>query len=112
MMRFTKRPRINWGPLPSPRRRRNWCGLCRRPSGPLFDMPDDVWLHYVGEDQRHQILCIGCWHWLTDAIDGSAYERENGRAVPLWSTEFRRRHGIPPDEPSPWDGTTEAEASP
>jgi hypothetical protein len=112
MMQFARRPHINWGPLPSPRRRCNWCGLCRRRSGPLFDVPVCVWLHYVGHDQRHQIVCISCWHWLTDVIDGSAFEREHGGPVSLWSREFRRRHGIPPAVRSPWDGTTEAEAAP
>lgn len=112
-MRFATRPRIAWGPPPSPRRRYNWCGLCRRRSGPLFDVPDCVWLHYVGgEEQRGQIVCIGCWHWLTDVIDGREFEREHGGAVALWSREFRRRPGIPPAVRSPWDGTTEAEAAP
>jgi hypothetical protein len=101
MMRFARRPHINWGPLPSPRQRRNWCGLCRRQSGPLFDVPDAVWLHYVGHDHRHQIVCISCWRWLINVIDGGAYEREHGGAVPLWSPEFRRRHGIPADAPTP-----------
>lgn len=112
IMRFAHRPHIRWGPLPSPRWRYNWCGLCRRRSGPLFDVPDPLWLHYVGEEQRGQILCISCWHWLTDVIDGSAFEHEHGDPVALWSREFRRRHSIPPDERSPWDGTTEAEAAP
>ena len=108
-MRFAARPTIKWAP---PRRHRNWCGLCRRPSGTLFDVPDHVWAYYVGHEQRHQILCLRCWHWLTDVIDGSAFEQKHGGATALWSREFRRRHDIAPDEPSPLDGTTEAEAAP
>jgi hypothetical protein len=54
----------------------------------LFDVPDDVWLHYVGVEQRGQVVCIRCWHWLTDVIDGGAYQAqhpEHRRALPLWS---------------------------
>ena len=40
-------------------------------------------LYYVGEEQRGQILCIGCWHWLTDVIDGSAFEHEHGAPAQL-----------------------------
>lgn len=100
MMEFTRRPHITWGPQPSRRWRENWCGLCRCPAGTFFDVPDDVWLFYVGEEQSRQILCICCWRWLTDVTDGSAYERRNGGPVALWSPEFRRRHGVSPDEPS------------
>jgi ferredoxin len=102
------RPAIRWQPPPSPRQRHNWCGLCSAKNPALFDVPNEVWLHYVGHEQRHQIVCMGCWHWLTNVIDGSAFEQEHGGAVSLWSREFRRRHGIPPDVPSPFDDTTEA----
>jgi hypothetical protein len=118
MMRFTRRPRIKWGLLPSPRSRsrHNRCGLCRRQVNRLFDVPDDVWLFYVGEEQRHQIVCIACWHWLTDAIDASAYEREHGGPVPLWSAEFRRRYGIAADAPDspmpPWMTIASEQAKP
>jgi hypothetical protein len=112
MMEFARRPYIRWGPSPSLRWRYNRCGLCRARNPALFGVPNAVWLHYVGEGQRDQIVCLACWRWLTDAIDGSAFEREHGGPVVLWSREFRRRHGIPPDVPSPWDGTTEAEAPP
>ena len=112
VMRFAQRPQINWAPPPSPRRRGNWCGLCGLKQPRLFSVPDEVWAYYVEHDQRGQIICRRCWRWLTDIIDGSACELEHGRAVGLWSYEFRLRHGIPPDERSPWDGTTEAEAPP
>jgi hypothetical protein len=34
--------------------------------------PDDVWLHHIAPDQRHQVVCIQCWRRLTEAIDGGA----------------------------------------
>ena len=82
MMQFAHRPKLKWNPL-NERRRRVWCGLCRYDCGGLFDVPDDVWLHYVGEEQRHQVLCIGCWHWLVDAIDGGEFEA--GGPAPMWN---------------------------
>jgi len=100
MMQFAHRPKLKWNPL-NERRRRVWCGLCRYDCGGLFDVPDDVWLHYVGEEQRHEVLCIGCWHWLVDAIDGGALEAAHGVPVPMWSNEFRRRRKIPSDYPTP-----------
>jgi hypothetical protein len=114
MMRFARRPRVKWAPLPSPHRRRNWCGLCRRAVNGLFDVPDNVWLHYVGEQQRHQIVCIACWHWLTDVIDDSTFEQRHGSPVALWSDAWRVRHGIPADVPappvSPWMTITNEQA--
>lgn len=94
MMQFKQRPHINWGSLPSPRRRRNWCGLCQRQARELFDVPDDVWLHYVGVEQRHQIVCLRCWHWLVSVIDGGAYQAQHGVPVALWSDVWRERHGV------------------
>jgi hypothetical protein len=116
MMQFTRRPLISWLSLDG-RERRNWCGLCRHKAGGLFDVPHDVWMHYVGADQRHQLLCIHCWHWLVDAIDGGAFEAAHGGPVPLWSAEFRRRHHIPADEPatqglSPWFTVSHAACRP
>jgi hypothetical protein len=67
----------------------------------LFDVPDDVWVHYVGEEQRHQIVCIACRHWLVELIDGGAYQAQHGGPVPLWSDAWRARHDIPADTPHP-----------
>jgi hypothetical protein len=85
MMQFAHRPHIAWGPLPSPRRRRNRCGLCGVKDPRLFHVPTNVWLFYVGEEQRHQIVCARCWGQLTDAVDGSAYERRHAAPGALWS---------------------------
>jgi hypothetical protein len=54
LMQFTRMPPLAWQRLPGPDCPVNWCGLCRRCNPPLFDVPDDVWLHYVGPEQRHQ----------------------------------------------------------
>ena len=67
----------------------------------MFDVPDDVWLHYVGQEQRGQLVCIRCWHWLTEIVDDSAYEREHGGPLAMWSEEFRTRHNVPADQPNP-----------
>ena len=75
--------------------------LCRRVANGLFDVPDDVWRHYVGEEQRHQILCITCGHWLVELIDGGEYQAQHGGPVPLWSDAWRVRHGISADAPCP-----------
>jgi hypothetical protein len=60
-----------------------------------------VWLHYVGQEQRHRVLCIRCWHRLTEAMDGGAYQAEHGGPLPLWSDQWRGRHFIAPDVPYP-----------
>ena len=113
LMQFTQRPKIDWR-IRSGRERRNWCGICRRPPGGLFDVPTTVWRFY---DQRNQVICIRCWHWLTDAVDGRAYQAEHGGPVPLWSDAWRERHGIPPDESPPpglppWFTVAELECDP
>jgi hypothetical protein len=94
-MRFASRPLIRWGPLPSPRRRTNLCGICRRRDPTLFHVPTTVWLHYVGHEQRRQIVCIGCWRWLADAVDASAFWQKHAGEEPgtLWSP-------LPPARPS------------
>jgi hypothetical protein len=84
----------------------NICGLCGRLNPEMFDVPNVVWRHYVEPLERDKMICEPCWHWLTEAIDHKRYATKYGDAVPLWSAEFRRRHGIPPDEPSPIDGST------
>lgn len=78
----------------------NRCGLCRRPN-PLFDVPSTTWDHYIGPDQRHQIVCIHYRHRLTGVIDGGAYQGEHGGPLPLWSDQWRVQHGIAPDDPCP-----------
>jgi hypothetical protein len=93
LMRFTQRPRINWRPRTG-KGRRNLCGICHRYAGPLFDVPDTVWRHYVEPEQRRQIICLGCWHWLTETVDGSAYQTLHGGPVALWSDVWRQRHGV------------------
>jgi hypothetical protein len=115
LMQFRRRPSITWL-VRTPQMRRNWCGLCRRPANGLFDVPDDVWLHYIGEEQRHQVVCIACWHWLTNIIDSGAYQAQHGGPLSLWSDAWRVRHGIAPDEPSPplppWFTVSEALCQP
>lgn len=94
----------------------SWCGLCRYDSGGLFNVPDDVWLHYIGEEQRDQVVCIRCWHWLTEIIDGGAYQRDHGGPLPLWSDAWRERLGVSADTPRPpwppWFTISEAECAP
>jgi hypothetical protein len=69
LMQFTHPPALAWQRLPDMEDCPvSWCGLCRRCNPPLFDVPDDVWLHYVGPEQRDQVVCIRCWRRLTVAI--------------------------------------------
>jgi hypothetical protein len=84
----------------------SWCGLCRRPNPRLFDVPDDVWLHCVGPEHYHQVVCIRCWHRLTDAIDGSTYQAKHGGPLALWSDQWHERHGIAADVPCPMKAAT------
>jgi hypothetical protein len=59
-------------------------------------------LHYVGHEQRHQIVCLQCWRRLTEAIDGGIFQATHGGGpLPFWCDAWRVRHGIPPDEPCP-----------
>jgi hypothetical protein len=83
LMRLTLPPGLPWHEQPPLRR------------------ADDVWLHYVGHDRRHQVLCLRCWNRLTGELDGGTYQAEHGGPVPLWSDQWRARHGIAPDEPCP-----------
>jgi hypothetical protein len=106
LMRFTRAPNLRWHKQPPPVSGITWCGLCRRAPLRLFDVPDDVWRHYIGPDQRHQVVCIRCWDRLTGVIDGGAYQAEHGGPLPLWSDQWRVRHGIAPDEPCPMTEAT------
>jgi hypothetical protein len=58
-------------------------------------------MHYIAPDHRHQVVCIQCWRRLTEAIDGGAYQAEQGGPLPLWSDQWRVGHGIAPDVPCP-----------
>jgi hypothetical protein len=87
---------LNWHP-----RKIGRCDLCGEDSGPLFDVPDNVWLYYVGEQQRHQLVCIGCWDTLVQQIDGGAFQIRHGSPLPLWCDAWRARKKAPPDTPIP-----------
>lgn len=99
--RFLRRPSINW--LPDYESDRNVCGLCNAQDPPLFDVPDACWRHYVPRQHRERILCIACWSWLVEIIDGGRFETQHGGPLPLWSDAWRARHGIAVDEPCPLD---------
>jgi hypothetical protein len=101
LMEFTRAPWLPWHEQPPPESGVTWCSLCQCGAPRLFDVPDDVWLHYVGPAQCHRVLCIRCWQRLTHDIDRGAYQAGHGAPVPLWSDQWRVRHGIPPDEPCP-----------
>ena len=90
----------------------NVCASCGQLDPALFAAPDRVWRHYIEPAKRDKIICEPCFRAIAGLIDGGAYQRRHGGPVALWSPEFRRRHGIPPDVRSPWDGTTAAEAAP
>jgi hypothetical protein len=48
-------------------------------------LPDDVWLHYIGHEQRHQIVCLRCWRRLTEGIDGGMFQATHGGGqFPFW----------------------------
>jgi hypothetical protein len=102
LMQFARRPRINLRPQPR-RPRVNRCGLCGVSDPRMFDVPDEVWLQHVSEEQRRQMVCIECWHWLTDVIDGGAFQASRGGPLPLWSDAWRERLGIAPDRRCPLD---------
>jgi hypothetical protein len=90
----------------------NVCASCGQLGPALFDVPHRVWRHYIEPAKRQAIICEPCFTQIADLTDGRTYLSRYGEPVPLWSPEFRRRHGIPPDVPSPWDGSTEAAAPP
>jgi hypothetical protein len=90
----------------------NVCASCGQLGPALFDVPNRVWRHYIEPAKRQTIICAPCFSEIAGLIDGGAYLERHGAPVALWSREFRRRKGIAPDVLSPWDGTTEAEASP
>jgi hypothetical protein len=96
-------PFISWG---------NVCASCGMLDPSLFMVPDKVWRHYIEPAQRKAIICEPCFSEIAGLIDGRTYLSRYGEPVALWSRKFRRRKRIPPEVRSPWDGTTEAEASP
>ena len=77
----------------------------------FFDVPNCVWRHYIEPRKRDRVICEPCFTQIADLIDGRTYLSRYGEPVPLLSPEFRRRHAITSDEPSPFDGTTVAEAA-
>ena len=101
LMEFSRPPGLRWHKQPPPVSGIIWCGLCRRAPLRLVVVPDKTWEHYISPDQRHQVVCIQCWHRLTKVIDGGVYQAEHGGPLPLWSDEWRERHDIPPEEPCP-----------
>jgi len=54
-------------------------------------VPSDVWLYYAGREQRHQIVCLGCWRWLVGVIDDGAYQAQYGQSSRSLGTYGRRR---------------------
>jgi hypothetical protein len=91
LMEFPRSPGLRWHKQPPPVSGITWCGLYQR-DGTAAVRPDRVWLHYVGREHRHQVLCI-FWTRLTDAIDRGAYQAEHGGPPALWSDAWRERHG-------------------
>jgi hypothetical protein len=66
-----------------------------------FNVPDEVWRHYVPPDQRGHMVCLACWDVLVDVTDRGAYQNEHGGPLALWSPEWRKRRGVSDDEPAP-----------
>jgi hypothetical protein len=58
-------------------------------------MMPQIWKRNAGDDASP------CWRRLTEAIDGGTHQAEHGGPLPLWSDQWRVRHGIAPDEPVP-----------
>jgi hypothetical protein len=90
----------------------NVCASCGLLNPEFFDVPTSVWRHYIEPGQRDKIVCEPCFTQIAALIDAGTYLSRYGEPVALWSREFRRRHAIPPDVPAPFDGSTEAEATP
>jgi hypothetical protein len=97
LMEFRHRPAITWRPLPGPKCRINWCGLCGGRNPALFDVPDIVWRRYIPPEQRWHVVCRACWDRITDITDGGAFQAEHGGPLALWSDQWRARHGIGQD---------------
>jgi hypothetical protein len=106
LMQFTRVPGVTWRPVPGPRRRVQRCGLCAGRWPPFFDVPDVVWQNYIPSEQRDHIICLDCWSWLVQVIDGGACQAKHGGPLPLWSAAWRVRHGIASDAPCPFDAET------
>ena len=88
----------------------NVCASCGELDPALFDVPSRVWRHYIEPAKREKIICRRCFDEIAELVDAGAYMLRHGLPVALWSVAHRRRHGIPPDALSPFDGTTEADA--
>jgi hypothetical protein len=99
---FASRPQICWRPPRSGRERILRCGVCAAKWPAFFDVPDDVWRHYVPAKRRGHIVCIGCWRKLVAATDDGVYQRGHGGPLALWSKAWRRRRCVPRDAPLDW----------
>ena len=96
---FPARPPIRWRAPRTFRERIQRCGVCAAKWPAFFDVADDVWQHYVPPDMRDHIVCIACWKKLVVATDDGAYQRKHGGPLALWCPAWRKRHGVPEDEP-------------
>ena len=55
------------------------CRNCRCEWPTFFRVPTRVWRYYVNPPYRREILCLGCWEKIVQAIDGGAYQAKYGR---------------------------------
>jgi hypothetical protein len=67
----------------------------------MFDVPTEVWRFYVPPDQRGHTVCLACWEELVEVTDSGEYQQAHGGPAPLWSPEWRARHGVSVEEPTP-----------
>jgi len=51
----------------------NVCALCGQLNPELFHVPDHVWRYYVPPRERDKVVCLDCWRWLLDTIDGGGF---------------------------------------
>jgi hypothetical protein len=59
------------------------CGRCGDHYPEFFNVPDDVWKHYIEIKHRDDIICRYCFEDIAEMIDSRAYEQEHGTIVML-----------------------------
>jgi hypothetical protein len=72
------------------------CQRCGAPWPKFFNVPDDVWQHYIlSLGDGNPLLCVDCFNFIAELTDGGEYARKHGGPImngdPAYSERVRLR---------------------